>query len=417
MEQPDKLLRKFRDNQCSEQEILYLLDLFSVGKDESTLKDAISNCLDDVSNEQKDTDAVLLTIYNNLSGQIRATSTQTPNLPVQESPVIRHYRKYQLWQKIGAVAVLLIMLSTGFYFYRLSRPNDADTIELSKNDIAPGGNKASLTLSDGQIIDLSNAKNGALRAEQGISILKNKDGQLVYTVSASAKNRNSHTNAGGQKNVAYHIITTPRGGEYQINLPDGTRIWLNAASSIKFPVSFDNLSERKVQLSGEAYFEVAKNKKKPFRVLSNQQLVEVLGTHFDINSYTQEGSTKTTLLEGLVKVTPYISNKTNAAQVIHPGQQSVISLTGIAIQQADVEEVMGWQKGEFVFNNQPLKDIMYNLSRWYDVDIIYQDEALRNEVFSGVITRFSKISEVLRMLELTEHVQFKIEGRRIIVKK
>jgi len=213
----------------------------------------------------------------------------------------------------------------------------------------------------------------------------------------------------------YNSIATPKGGQYQIILPDGTRVWLNAASVLKYPVAFTSTA-RKVELTGEAYFEVAKNKAKPFIIHTAKQEVTVLGTHFNINAYADEPNTRTSLLEGSVKV----AKLNDAASVmIKPGQAALVgdpgSASRIQIASIDPDEAVAWKNGYFMFDSENLESILRKVARWYDVDITWQSRNSAQKEFSGTISKYSNASQVLKKLELTEAVHFKIEGRKIIV--
>ncbi|MET1055794.1 MAG: FecR domain-containing protein [Pedobacter sp.] len=310
------------------------------------------------------------------------------------------------WKYLSVAASILLAATIGIYFYA-SRHSEVK--QFSKPamvaDIAPGGNKAILTLSNGTKISLSDARSGKIANQNGTSIVKTNEGHLVYQSSASANTA-----------AAYNSVETPKGGQYQLVLEDGTKVWLNAASALKYPLAFDG-KERKVELNGEAYFEVAHNKSKPFRVVTNHQVVEVLGTHFDINSYTDEPATKTSLLEGSVRVTSFGSN---AKMVIRPGQQAVVStshpLSAITVKNIDIDEAVAWKNGYFMFDEESLESILRKIARWYDVDIQYKGLDAKNKLFfSGTLSRYSNVSKVLKKLELTESVHFKIEGRTILV--
>lgn len=315
-------------------------------------------------------------------------------------------KPYKLWPLIAAA--VLFCLALAFYFFQ-----DAYTIptitSTAKIDIAPGGNKAFLTLANGKRIVLTDAKNGELAEESGIKVIKTADGQLVYNVSN-----------GISAVTGTNKIETPAGGQYQVRLPDGTKVWLNAASSLTFPTKFAKL-ERRVMLSGEAYFEVAKDKRHPFIVKTEQQEVEVLGTHFNINSYQDEPELKTTLLEGSVKVVPASLSLNGNSQlhdiILKPGEQAVNSGAGIMVKQIDAQSAIDWKNGDFIFNGETLESIMRKVSRWYNVQIIYEDQNLKKQSFGGEVSRFANVSEVLEVLELTGFAHFKIEGRRIIIKK
>lgn len=321
-----------------------------------------------------------------------------------DQPVpVRRRKSYPLWYW-AAAAMVFISLSIAFYFYApvMEEGKGGSTLRYAVN-IPPGGNKAILTLADGSEISLSDAENGALAKQSGINIIKTAEGQLTYDVSTSNKASE------GQNKIA-----TPRGGQYQINLPDGTKVWLNAASSLKFPLTFTGLKNRIVELSGEAYFEVTKNKHQPFKVLTaagsdqggRTQVIEVLGTHFNVNSYADEESTKTTLLEGSIRL--------NNELTLKPGEQSIFANDHFHVRPVDTEEMIAWKKGYFMFANEDIRSIMRKISRWYDLEISYQGKPTDN-TFIGTVSRFKEVSEVLNILELTKTVHFKIEGRRITV--
>lgn len=307
----------------------------------------------------------------------------------------------RLWPLIAAVASVVIALSAGIYFYASEQPVvNRNTEIVYQNDIDPGKNTATLTLAGGKMINLNDAKTG-IRIDA--SKITYNDGTEVKEASA----------------IGMKMISTPRGGTYQVILPDGTKVWLNAASSIKFPSTFADVAERKVELNGEAYFEVTHNSKQPFIVKTAKQYVEVLGTHFSINSYIDEAETKTTLLEGSVRVTVLgtlnsAKDKSKIEKTLMPGEQSLLKDGLLSIQQADIGAEMAWKEGYFVFNNEDFHASMRKISRWYDVDVVFS-EGVPEVYFEGSISRFSNVSEVLRKFELTENVHFKIEGRRITV--
>jgi len=322
------------------------------------------------------------------------------SLPVHENERTRVY----LWPKLAAACVLFIALSSGIYFYQ-SKSKVSKTTQSRKeltSTIIPGGTKAILILANGKKINLDDASKAELAKESGLKITKSADGKLVYVIPKS-----------NSKDVTFNTIETPRGGQYQIVLPDGSQVWLNAASSIRYPTSFSTVS-RTVSITGEAYFEVTKNPHLPFKVSSGTQTVEVLGTHFNISAYQDEDGIKTTLMEGSVKVT---NDKYKSAATLRPGQQSVITASSKAIDVriADTEDILAWKNGSFNFNNEDIYSIMRKLSRWYDVDISYTNQEIQRQRFSGSIPRASNISEVLHFLEYTGTVHFKVSERRIYV--
>jgi transmembrane sensor len=315
-----------------------------------------------------------------------------------------------IWPRMVAAACLLFTLGTGLILY-LSK-DGSKQIQIAKtigSDIIPGGNKAILTLASGKRISLTDAGQGELAKQPGIRISKTSDGQLVYQVSEDIAYVSGEIN--------YNTVETPRGGQYQVNLPDGSRVWLNAATVLKFPLSFSGLNERKVELKGEAYFEVEKDVQKPFIVQSDGQLIKVLGTHFNVCSYDDEPNTKTTLLEGSVKV-EVLNSSGNDSQVLVPGQQAQTSSKSnhIRVANVDVQAETSWKSGFFSFEDAPIEIIMKQIARWYDVDVIYKDNLAGKTVW-GSITRYSDVSKILYILEKTGKIHFKIEGRRIIVSK
>ncbi|WP_343702088.1 FecR domain-containing protein [Chitinophaga sp.] len=263
-------------------------------------------------------------------------------------------------------------------------------------DAAPGGNKAVLTLANGSQIVLDSAGQGVLATQGGTAVIKSQQGQLVYKEEEHAENTAA---------VAMNTLRTPRGGQYSIVLPDGTRVWLNSQSSLQFPAVF-NGKERVVQLTGEAYFEVAHNKQKPFRVESAGAHIEVLGTHFNVMAYANEPQMETTLLEGAVRV-----SKGNRSEVIKPGRQVRLAGSEMTVRSVDTEDAIAWKTGLFRFNNHSLKSIMRQIERWYDVQIDYA--SMPDKEYSGMMRRTSNLSEVLKMLEVAGRVKFTIEGRTV----
>lgn len=332
--------------------------------------------------------------------QIESTKEELWSLLAIEKD--RHFKIGYL-KFISIAALILICLGAAFYFSPFFKKTSAAKDQLAVNDIAPGGNKATLILANGKRIVLDGASNGKIAEESGIMITKAADGQLIYRV----------TETQSINPAAFNTIVTPRGGQYQVALPDGTKVWLNASSSLKFPAAFSS-RERRVELDGEAYFEVAKNPQLPFKVVTAQQEVEVLGTHFNINSYTDEANTKTTLFEGSVKV---LSKTSMIAKMLKPGQQAIVEEKGIVVSTVDIDEALAWKNGNFVFNNENLESIMRRVSRWYDVVVEYQDDEVRKEAFGGSVSRFGNVSEILRMLEITGNVRFKIYTNKIVVMK
>jgi ferric-dicitrate binding protein FerR (iron transport regulator) len=307
---------------------------------------------------------------------------------------------------VAAAAILILALGTSVYFLPLRKPTkeivQTASVQTFKNNVAPGGNKAILTLSDGSQIVLDSATNGLLSNQGNSKILKLNSGQLAYEAASSFKRQ-----ASGE--ATYNSITTPRGGQYQLVLADGTKVWLNASSSLRYPVAFTG-KERSVELTGEGYFEVKQNEAMPFKVKVNTMEVDVLGTHFNVNAYADESMVKTTLLEGAVKI-----KNSHSANILSPGQQAQLSKDGSLkiVSQVDMDEVIAWKDGYFQFNQSDLKSIMRQISRWYDVDIRYEGE-IPERKFGGDIARTANISEVLNILKLSQ-VHFRIEGKTLVL--
>ena len=327
---------------------------------------------------------------------IRATPGTTPlrNIPARVTPL------YRRW---SAAAAVLILLAAGWWFLANGKKENRGNLagRPATEDIAPGGNKAILTLADGTKVILDTAGNGAIIKQGGVTVIK-LNGQLAYDP--------SNSELPDASTVTYNTITTPKGGLYGLLLADGSKVWLNAASSLRFPTVFTG-NERRVELTGEGYFEVAHNAEKPFHVTVNNLDVQVLGTHFNINSYSDEPAVKTTLLEGRVMI-----RESDKLVYLNPGQQA-IAQPGQAnfriVNDTDVEEVVAWKNGLFIFNNTPLENIMRQIARWYNVDIVYQG-SVPQDTFNGNISRNTNLSEVLKVLEFS-NIRFKVEGNTITV--
>jgi len=305
------------------------------------------------------------------------------------------------WAAAAAVAALLSVAAWQWLQRQASTPAPPAIASLpAKNDIAPGGNRAILTLADGTQIPLDSANAGQLAQQGNTNIIKLDSGQLAYRPATGA----------AATTLLYNTISTPRGGQFRITLPDGTQVWLNASSSLRYPTAFTG-RERRVELSGEAYFEVAKNAGMPFRIGSKEMEVEVLGTHFNVMAYDDEEVLKTTLLEGAVKVT-----RNGSSRQLQPGQQARVhrgSGSMDVLEDANTEEAVAWKNGFIQFEGQDIKAAMRMLARWYNVEVDYRGAVPAH--FRGIIPRNVPVSQVLKMMELTGEVQFTIEGNKIIV--
>lgn len=388
-----QLFIKYLDNQCSETELEKVVGLIEEGtyKDEweFVLTEDAAALVKSAQQAEMSFDEIT-GLHHKIQDTIAEGNYKTIVLPVK-----RNY-----WRKFAAAAVILMTLSAGAFYY-LSRPSLSGDLV---NDIAPGGNKAILTLANGEKIVLTDAKNGDLAAQSGVVVSKLADGKIVYTVKS-----------GNAENVKPNTIETPKGGQYQVVLPDGTKVLLNAASVLTFPTSFAAVKERRVQLKGEAYFEVAKVMMKdvrmPFIVVTNKEEIKVLGTHFNINSYADEPLSRTTLVEGSVMVDAF-----GASRKLTPGNQAVVGNGALTVTEANTEEVLAWKNGYFMFESEDITSVMRKISRWYDVDVVFEG-AVPKDKFGGTVSRFSNVSKVLTKLELTNKVHFRIEERRIIVTK
>jgi len=382
-----KLLDKYIAGEASLEEEQRLLNFYGSFQKESETEEEIDH------------------IGDNIFEKIRETID-----PVENDQY--SYRFYYL-KSISIAAIILLTITTGIYFYsnrNLIEPEHFAEIDV-KNDIAPGYNKAILTLSDGSRISLDDAANGLLASQGNTAITKTENGQIVYE-----KNNIDKTKFMSNRSVI-NTIQTPKGGKYQVRLPDGSKVWLNSASTLSYPTTFAG-NERKVQLEGEAYFEISPNKSVPFRVQSGNQIVEVLGTHFNINSYDDEDYVKTTLLEGSVKV--ILNSKANVVsntKLLKPGEQSLTksSNSGIRIENADTEKAVAWKNGYFRFRNTPIREIMREIERWYDVELVYEGKMPTDE-FTGFISNDVKISAVLKIMEESGGVKFTVKGKKLKVK-
>jgi transmembrane sensor len=284
------------------------------------------------------------------------------------------------------VALAASLLLAAFIIFYLQNKWNAEPLVPNKTviNVAPGSDKATLTLADGKKISLTEGSAGIIAKENGISISKNDDGTIVYSSNADAS-------------VAKNSIEIPIGGQYKLVLPDGSRVWLNASSRLRYPASFVGMKERKVELSGEAYFEVSPDKRKPFIVATSSQEVKVLGTHFNVNSYKDESAVTTTLLEGKVAVHAY-ANSISKDVLLFPGQQSVNRGGSVKTVQADIETVVAWKNGLFKFSDANIESIMRQVSRWYAIDIKYNGNVPKN-LFSGGIERNVQLNTLLKIFE------------------
>ncbi|MEI3797493.1 MULTISPECIES: FecR family protein [unclassified Chitinophaga] len=319
---------------------------------------------------------------------------------VQQPATLPARNRVYFLQRYWWAAACIVVLATGAYYLSKQTPPPAVVATSPVKDIAPGGNRAVLTLSDGSQIPLDSAGNGVLAQQGNTRITKLSNGQLAYNGTGGAEDK-----------ILYNTMSTPMGGQYQLILPDGTGVWLNAASSISYPTAFTG-NERSVTVTGEAYFEVVKNDKMPFHVKAGNTTIDVLGTHFNINAYKDEATINTTLVQGAVRVSVQ-----QQQQMLKPGQQARVAAKGQSIQvldHADLSEVLAWKAGFFSFNDADLPTVMRQLSRWYNVEVTYEGN-IPQRVFTGEIGRNLTLSQVLKGLTKTR-IKYRIEnGNRIVI--
>jgi len=303
------------------------------------------------------------------------------------------------WPAVAAASIIVLMAATGLYFlFKGKQHEPAWAHNRFQNDLPPGNSKAVLTLANGTSIALYEGSSSFLSQLENTKGMKLNSGELVYEAPSDAA-----------ATAGYNTLTTPRGGQFRLVLPDGSKVWLNAASSITYPVTFTG-SSRTVTITGEAYLEVARNPEKPFKVIVNGMEVTVLGTCFNINAYTDEAGISTTLLEGAVRV-----SRGNNMQVLQPGQQAQLQPNGTfrLMPDTDTAAVTAWKNGMFAFNGEDIASIMRQVNRWYDAEIVYTSAVSQH--FVGSIPRDVPVSKLLTMLELTGRLRFRIEGKKIIV--
>ena len=385
------LTNKFFTGTCSEAEKRELANWVNQNPDQ-VLAEALEKEWVGFENKVEMPSQISDRILNNIIPSVPEISL---NEQYQEDTTTRYF-----WSKIAAAAVLI--LSLGLYWWsgrQQSQLAHRAAAAVQFADISPGGNKAILTLGDGSSIVLDSAKNGSLASQGNTNVTKSKKGELVYNSSGPA-----------DKSALYNTVTTPKGGQYHIILPDGSKVWLNAASSLRFPTAFTG-KERKVEITGEVYFEVAHNTKMPFVVTSGETEIKVLGTHFNVMAYSDEKVLNTTLLEGSVKV-----SRAGKFALLSPGQQASVRMISDDIRivdDIDIEKEMAWKNGYFQFEDDNLENIMRQISRWYDVDVTYEGNPGK-ETFTGRLPRNGNVSKVFKILSLSG-VKFRIEGKSIIV--
>jgi ferric-dicitrate binding protein FerR (iron transport regulator) len=361
-----------------------------------------------LSNEEKDKlDAWYLHKASNSNQQLNEYELEDSYDYLKSKLPLRQEQKVSsIWPRVAVAASIAVLMGTGIFYFAKSEKEENIQVAVKPVEIAPGGNRGILTLSNGKQIVLSDITAKDTIAKEGdqdeVTIKIDANGVITYVI-----NPNSDTSKEDEN--SFNTLSTPTGGQYNIVLADGTKVFLNAVSSVKYPTQF-NGSKRIVELDGEAYFEVAKDKSKPFIVKSDKQSIEVLGTHFNVHAYDNESVVKTTLLEGSVAVT-----SRDQKAILKPGQQSGVSdnTAKISIKEVDTEAAIAWKNGRFKFDNADLKSVMKQLERWYGIKVEYRGD-VSDVRFNGGTFRNKNLSEVLKVLELS-NIKFKVEGKTIIV--
>jgi transmembrane sensor len=414
------LFQKFLENACSPAETEQLMEWLQQPENQLLWRGWIRQQLEvDMPGHVTQAAALPDHLERRLQAIMEKINTPT-EAPVEQMP--SRSRRPRLF--IAASLIGLLGLA-GLFIYRQTSKQASAAVDSAKTDIPPGGNKAVLTLASGKQIVLDDAGNGALAKQGNATVVKTGGGKLAYE---AAKEKTISTE------IVYNTLATPRGGQFELTLPDGTATWLNSASSIKYPTAFTG-AERTVEVTGEVFFDVKKNPAQPFRVKVNgKEQVEVLGTSFDVNSYDDEAVIKTTLVDGAVKVSILnnprsINRKLSPSPnsvVIKPGQQAQLANQGnqngvnavvgqpfTVIKDADIDEVLAWKQDMFLFYKSDLETILRQVSRWYNVDVVFRDK-YTNQHFGGGISRKLNLSQVLKMLEASG-VRFKLEDKNLVV--
>ncbi len=374
------LLERFANNSLTSQEFVELKLYFNTNNE-----DILKSCIEDALYNQSLVGLSDKTKADDLFEKIIHKARQTESFEV---------KKTRQWL---AAAVVALAVSVGGVYFAIGYNTSSDNVTTlsPEKDILPGRKKAVLTLANGSKVILDDSEKG-LVAKEGNTEVMRQGGRISYLGLSKPKS-----------SVIYNTISTPNGGMYELELSDGTKVWLDAASTLKYPVSFVG-NERKVELTGEAYFEVVHNKKMPFKVVANNTTIEDIGTRFNINAYQDETSVKTTLVEGAIKV-----SVGNTSQLLTPGQMVSVNNSTLSLSDADIEQEIAWKNGYFIFNKADIKTVMQQFSRWYDVDISYEG-TVPNNLFVGQIKREETLLGALKILELSG-MHFRVEGRKVIV--
>jgi len=352
--------------------------------------------------------------YSSIVNEHRARLTKRNTKKVVKMYATSSPRRIYIAVAASVAAAVLLLFTVRTFYHENSDRRKNEVASSTKPstlayEIPPAGNQATLTLSSGQLISLNDIGNGQIAQDGKTVINKRQDGELIYNVSG-----------GSTATSGFNSVITPRGGKYQVVLPDGSKVWLNAATALRFPISFPG-NERVVELAGEAYFEISKDKARPFKVMmaaavgaGNRQYIEVLGTHFNVGAYPDEPQVTATLLEGSIRFT---SNET--ATLLKPGEQALLTKGkgGVKITHPeDPQNNIAWVNGKFAFSKTPVATVMRELSRWYDIQILYEGNAAPTTLFTGEVDRMIPLSKLLSYLEQMGSTRFTVEGKTVKVK-
>lgn len=402
------LFQRYLSNVLTIEESEELTQLLQQSANDTTIKEMLDQVWNELAVENRLSTSKANSIFSSILAS-DAPFCQRPPVIHEPEPQPKVRRLFS-FTRVAVAASLLLFAVIMYYFLFYNNPEQAvvkNNDQPVKNDIPPGKIGAVLTLADGSTINLDSSGNGHI-AQQGNTTIIKLDSQLTYNASSLVNGLH-----------LYNTITTTRGHQYQLILPDGSQVWLNAGSSIRFPIAFSG-SERRVEVTGELYFDVKHNSRMPFTVAANGVEVHDLGTQFNINAYDNEEGVVTTLIEGKVQVnaTANEAQTTNhKSQTLTPGQQAQVNDKSgevKVIKDADVEAAIAWKNGQFMFQGNTIQSVMRQLERWYDVQVEYSGN-VSNEEFVGTISRYGNISEVLGMLQKTGTVSFEIKGRKIVV--
>ena len=382
----ENLYLKYLEGYCSPEEVEKLLDEFGLDDNEPMFRSIIS---EELHVNLGDHDERYLRIANNVEAKLFPK--------ISHKPLNSRKNTLRLWSQIAAIASVIAVIAFGIYFYNYYNGGNAND-NYSGQDILPASKGATLTLANGKKVRLTSAADGQIANEAGVVISKAANGELIYEI------KNNDTIS------AINTLATANGETYQLRLPDGSAVWLNSGSTLTYSANLVQNGKRLVQLVGEGYFHVAKDKSHPFIVRTGKQDIEVLGTQFNVTSYMDEPLVYTTLIEGSVKV-----STTGMQKLMKPGQQAITGVDEITIKMADINQVTDWKQGDFNLNELDFRQAMREIARWYDIEVVYKGDVKTDFQTVGWISRTKKLSVVLQSIQSLGRVNFRVEGRTVYV--